>query len=80
MTAALFIVTTILSENDTKSNNNIDVFPEDKKQVVVSISNILRLEEERYLPTEPLLRDILIVLEAGYTPEELESLFAGIKS
>jgi len=53
---------------------------QDKKQVVVCISNILRMEEERYVATEPVLRDILIVLESGHSAQKLKEVFTGIKS
>ncbi len=52
----------------------------DKKQVVICISNILRMEEERYVTTDPVLRDILIVLESGSTARDLKTVFTGIKS
>lgn len=50
---------------------------EDKDRVVLCISGILRQEEEEYIPTEPMLRDILVVLEAGYSAAELRAAFTG---
>jgi hypothetical protein len=58
-------------------NGQVD---QDKKRMVICISNILRLEEERVSPTEPVLRDILIVLESGQSAKELKEVFTGIKS
>lgn len=53
---------------------------QDRKKVILCISDILRLEEERHVSTEPVLRDILIVLESGKNEQELKAIFTGIKS
>ncbi|MDP2940945.1 MAG: hypothetical protein Q8N85_01640, partial [Candidatus Omnitrophota bacterium] len=53
---------------------------QDKQKVVLCISDILRQEEERCCATEPVLRDILIVLESGRSARELKAIFTGIKS
>lgn len=49
----------------------------DREQVISCISDILRQEEERYASTEPVLRDILVVLESGRSPQELKAIFTG---
>ena len=53
---------------------------QDKQKIVLCISDILRQEEEHCCATEPVLRDILIVLESGSSPQELKAVFTGIKS
>jgi hypothetical protein len=51
----------------------------DKEKMIICISNILRQQEERYIPTEPVLRDILIVLESTRSEGELRTIFLGTK-
>ncbi len=52
----------------------------DTQKVVSCIANILRLEEEHCVPTEPMLRDILVVLESNRSMEHLRAIFIGAKS
>lgn len=52
---------------------------QDKKKVISCISDIMRLQEERYLSADPVLRDILVVLESGRSVEELRMIFTGVK-
>ena len=46
-------------------------------KVVSCIAGILRLEEERCSLTEPMLKDILVVLESGRSNQELRAVFIG---
>lgn len=46
-------------------------------KVITAISDILRLEEEQYVQTEPTLKDILIVLESATSVQELRAIFIG---
>jgi len=52
----------------------------DAKRVVSCIANILRLEEEHCVSTDPMLRDILVVLESNRSMENLRAIFIGTKS
>lgn len=52
---------------------------QDKKKVISCISDILRLQEEQCASTEPVLRDILVVLESSRSVEELRTVFIGLK-
>lgn len=49
----------------------------DVDKVVSCISQILRIEEESCCQTEAMLRDILVVLEAARSGEELKQVFLG---
>ena len=54
----------------------------DQEKVVSCIAGILRAQEERageedYSATDPVLKDILVVLESGRTSSELKQVFAG---
>ena len=49
----------------------------DKNKIIICISDILRQEEEGCLPTDPALRDILVVLESSRTLAELKAAFSG---
>ncbi|MFH0854944.1 MAG: hypothetical protein V1869_03145, partial [Candidatus Omnitrophota bacterium] len=49
----------------------------DTPKVVSCIADILKLEEERSLLTEPALKDILIVLESKESPQQLKEIFIG---
>ncbi|MFH0738927.1 MAG: HEAT repeat domain-containing protein [Candidatus Omnitrophota bacterium] len=49
-------------------------------KVVLCISDILRQEEERCCGTDPLLKDILVVLESTSSPKELKDIFTGVHS
>jgi hypothetical protein len=49
-----------------------------KDKVILCISDILRIEEE-YSSTEPMLRDILVVLESSRSTTELKEVFLGKK-
>lgn len=53
------------------------VAEKDTDKVIACISDILRLEEERCCVTEPVIRDILVVLEAGSSSAELNQVFLG---
>lgn len=44
-------------------------------QIIICISDILRQEEERACETDPVLRDLLVVLEAGQSPAQLNKVF-----
>ncbi|MFA6217832.1 MAG: HEAT repeat domain-containing protein [Candidatus Omnitrophota bacterium] len=46
-------------------------------QVVLCISDILRQEEERCCSADPLLKDILVVLESTSSSKELKDIFIG---
>jgi len=49
----------------------------DMQKVVSCIADILRLEEDRCSLTEPMLKDILVVLESGRSNQELKAVFIG---
>lgn len=49
----------------------------DMEKIVSCIADVLRLEEERCCSTEATLKDILVVLESGKSPQELKSVFVG---
>jgi len=49
----------------------------DIDKVISCISDILRLEEERYSPTDPVLKDILVVLDSSSSSQELKAVFIG---
>lgn len=53
------------------------VADKDTDKVISCISDILRLEEDRCCVTEPVIRDILVVLEAGSSSAELNQVFLG---
>lgn len=50
---------------------------QDKDKILLCISDILRLEEERCDHTNPTLRDILVVLESMSNTQELRQVFLG---
>ncbi len=50
----------------------------DTDKIISSISDILRMQEEVCCSTEPMLKDILIVLGAGRSGEELKAAFSGV--
>ena len=47
----------------------------DIDKVISCISDILRTEEERYLPTDPTLKDILVVLDSANSVQQLRAVF-----
>jgi hypothetical protein len=49
----------------------------DKNKIILCISDILRMEEESYASTEPMLRGILVVLESARSNQELKEVFLG---
>ncbi|MDD5282440.1 MAG: hypothetical protein PHF69_07155, partial [Candidatus Omnitrophica bacterium] len=50
---------------------------QDKDKIILCISDILRQEEEQCCETDPILRDILVVLESVQQPQELKEVFLG---
>ncbi|MDD5282472.1 MAG: hypothetical protein PHF69_07330, partial [Candidatus Omnitrophica bacterium] len=50
---------------------------QDKDKIILCISVILRQEEEQNCETDPVLRDILVVLESIQKPQELKEVFLG---
>ncbi|MDD4894860.1 MAG: hypothetical protein PHW54_06060, partial [Candidatus Omnitrophica bacterium] len=46
-------------------------------KVISCIADIMKIEEEGYLPTEPMLIDILITLESANSPQQLKAAFVG---
>lgn len=52
------------------SRQNID-------KIILCISDIMRQEEETCVSTEPILRDILVVLESAGSTKELKEVFLG---
>ncbi len=49
----------------------------DIDKVISCISDILRIEEERYSPTDPTLKDILVVLDSANSVQQLRAVFIG---
>jgi hypothetical protein len=49
----------------------------DMEKIVACISDILRTEESTCQPTDPALKDILVVLGSGRSGEEIEEVFTG---
>ena len=41
-------------------------------KVLTCLADILRLEEERVLPTEPSLKELLTLLESDNTPQDMQ--------
>jgi hypothetical protein len=54
-----------------------DNITQDRDKVLLCISDILRLQEERCEPTSTTLRDILVVLESMKNAQELREVFLG---
>jgi len=52
----------------------------EKDNIILSIADILRIDEESCQPTDPVLKDLLIVLESGLSLQELKTIFTGVKS
>ena len=48
---------------------------QDLKKVLTCIAQILRAEEETCCQTDPVLKDMLVVLEVSRTPKELQEVF-----
>gem|GEM_PF-4501423 len=48
---------------------------EDLEKVLLCIASILRKEEEECCSTDPILKDILVVLESTSTPQQLKEIF-----
>jgi hypothetical protein len=46
-------------------------------KVISCISDILRIEEERYSPTDPTLKDILVVLDSANSVQQLKAVLIG---
>jgi len=49
----------------------------DIDKVISCISDIFRIEEEHCSPTEPVLRDILVVLDSANSAQQLKAVFIG---
>ena len=49
----------------------------DIDKVISCISDILRIEEEHYFPTDPVLKDILVVLDSSNSTQQLKAVFIG---
>ena len=49
-------------------------------KVISCIADILRLEEDTCSPTDPFLKDILVVLESGRSNQELKAIFTETKT
>ena len=49
----------------------------DIDKVISCISDILRIEEESYSPTDPTLKDILVVLDSANSTQQLKAVFIG---
>lgn len=58
---------------------NSDKCDEGMQKALSGIADILRLEEERVLSTEPALRDLLVLLESDKTPVEIQTALANIE-
>ncbi|MFH1441634.1 MAG: sister chromatid cohesion protein PDS5, partial [Candidatus Omnitrophota bacterium] len=52
----------------------------DMDSVRSCISDILRLEEEQCVSTEPMLKDMLVVIESVNSVQQLKAVFLGIRS
>lgn len=52
----------------------------DAEKVAACIAGILRMEEERGLPTDPVLRDILVVIDSAGSVQGIASVFIGEKA
>jgi len=50
---------------------------QDKDKIILCISDILRQEEDSCCETDPVLRDILVILESIQQPRELKEIFIG---
>ena len=50
------------------------------EKVISCITDILRSEEDTCCATEPMLEDILVVLESGRSNQELKAVFTGNQS
>jgi len=53
---------------------------QERDDIILYIADLLRAEEENYSSTDPLMRDILIVLDLNSSGQELKVIFTGIKS
>ena len=53
------------------------VIAQNKTDIIRCIAEMLRLEEENYSKSDVLIKDILIVLDAGNSEQELEKIFLG---
>jgi hypothetical protein len=51
----------------------------DMNKIILCISDILRQEEENGVSTEPIIKDILIVLESARSTTELKEVLLGKK-
>lgn len=49
----------------------------DIDKVITCIADILKIEEELYAPTEPMLLDILIAVESASSIQQLKDVFVG---
>ena len=54
-----------------------DNITQDKDKILLCISDILRLQEERCDHTDATLRDVLVVLESTKSTQELKQVFLG---
>ena len=54
-----------------------DAIGEVRDKIILCISDILRQEEDTCCETDPVLRDILVVLESVSQPKELKEVFLG---
>ena len=57
-----------------------DYSGEKAKNIILCLADILRLEEENYLATDALLKDILIILSSTDNASELKEAFLGSRA
>ncbi len=60
-----------------QASSTQDSITQDRDKIMLCISDILRLQEDRCESTNPTLRDILVVLESMSSPQELKQAFLG---
>jgi len=61
----------------TQASSVLGKMSQDKEKIILCIADILRQEEEQNCETDPILRDILVVLESVRQPQELRKIFLG---
>jgi len=60
-----------------QASSSLDRIVQDKDKMILCIADILRREEEQDYETDPVLRDILVVLESIQQPQALKEVFLG---
>lgn len=60
-----------------QASSALNKISQDRNKIIVCISDILRQEEECCEETDPVLKDILVVLESIQRPQELKEVFLG---